>query len=182
MRVKFVNNEVSVADERIVRVGREDVDALKASARSTARFRSRLCAHKQSSDRLHEMIIVLGRPSYIRPHKHQAKSESFHVIEGELDVVIFDETGLVTDVVEMGDYRSGRNFFYRLEDPLFHTLIIRTPEVVFHETTNGPFRREDTIFAPWSPEENDVVEVERFMKVTASAVGQFVGCSNAQAS
>jgi hypothetical protein len=23
---------------------------------------------------------------------------------------------------------------------------------VFHETTSGPFRREQTVFAPWSPD------------------------------
>lgn len=36
------------------------------------------------------MLIVMAKGSYIRPHKHKNKSESFHIIEGLLDVIVFD--------------------------------------------------------------------------------------------
>ncbi|KPA34301.1 Cupin fold metalloprotein, WbuC family [Leptospira interrogans] len=45
----------------------------------------------------------------------------------------------------------------------YHTLMIRSEWLVFLEITKGPFRKEDTIFAPWSPEENDAEKVREFM-------------------
>jgi hypothetical protein len=47
--------------------------------------------------------------------------------------------------------------------PLFHTLLIRSDVLVFHETTDGPFDRRDTAFAPWSPEDRDVEAANAFM-------------------
>jgi cupin fold WbuC family metalloprotein len=155
MGLRSVNEEVFVATGGIVRVSAEDVTFLAAQARGNARKRARLCAHPGSQDRLHEMLIVLARETYIRPHRHANKSESFHVVEGELDVVIFNDDGAVREVVRMGDYRSGKVFFYRLMEPCYHTVLINTPAALFHETTNGPFDRADTEFAPWAPAEGD---------------------------
>jgi hypothetical protein len=56
----------------------------------------------------------------------------------------------------MGDYASGRKFYYRSDAQAYHTLIIRSDVLVFHETTQGPFRREDTVFATWAPEDGDL--------------------------
>ena len=50
--------------------------------------------------------------------------------------------------------------------------MIRSERVIFHETTNGPFRREDTIFAPWAPEESDEAAGARFLSSLADQVGQ----------
>ena len=33
---------------------------------------------------------------------------------------------------------------------------------MFHESTTGPFRRENTLYAEWSPEENDKVRCKLF--------------------
>jgi cupin fold WbuC family metalloprotein len=74
-------------------------------------------------------------------------------VEGELDVLLFDDDGPVRDVIRMGPYQSGRVFFYRLMEPLFHSVLVRSPHVLLHETTNGPFDPADTEFAPWSPVE-----------------------------
>ena len=109
------------------------------------------------------MLIVHTRNTYVRPHKHLNKSESFHLIEGSVDVVIFDEAGGVAEVIRMGDFASGRRFYYRIEQPAYHTLLITSDVLVFHETTNGPFRREETIFAPWAPEEQDQIARTGFL-------------------
>lgn len=122
-----------------------------------------MCTHRNTEDLLHEMFIVHARDTYIRPHKHLGKPESFHVIEGTVDVIVFEEDGSVRAVIKMGEYLSGRPFYYRISDPLYHTLIIRSDVLVFHETTSGPFNRADTIFAPWAPEENNPAACGVFM-------------------
>lgn len=177
MRLKQHSMEVLLADETIVRLGQTEMAALQAALAQSSRGRSRICAHRDNSDSLHEMLIALSRATYIRPHKHFGKSESFHIVQGELDVVIFDEQGGIGDVVRMGPYGSGRDFFYRLADPLFHTVMVRSETVVFHETTNGPFKREDTQFAPWSPAETELGAVAVYVRRLADMVETFIGAT-----
>jgi hypothetical protein len=53
----------------------------------------------------------------------------------------------------MGEFHSGKKFFYRLSGPIYHMLVIRSDFLIFHESTEGPFNREDTIFPEWAPDE-----------------------------
>ncbi len=153
MNYRTAGDEVIVATGGIVRVRPEDVAVVVRMGTTNARRRARLCAHPGPDDPLHEMLIVLGRDTYIRPHRHAAKAESFHVIEGELDVVVFHDDGAVREVIRMGPYGSGLAFFYRIMEPCYHAVVVNTPHVLFHETTNGPFNRADTDFAAWAPAE-----------------------------
>ena len=146
------NQEVYKASSNIVMVNAQDIRRLKDQVLETPNKRVRICVHQNPDDHLHEMLIVIAKGSYVRPHKHIDKSESFHMIEGQLDVVIFDDVGEILEIIPMGDPSSGKNFFYRLSSTHFHSLILRTDLVVFHETTRGPFFKEDTIWASWSPE------------------------------
>jgi cupin fold WbuC family metalloprotein len=155
MSLREVSPELLVADDDVVALDAADVESLKRRAASVPLKRSRVCAHGSSEDPLHEMLIVLDRATYVRPHKHKGKSESFHVVEGAADVVLFDDDGAVEDVIELGDYRSGRSFFYRLNVAAFHTVVVRTDTFTIHETTNGPFRADDAVYAAWAPESTD---------------------------
>jgi len=170
MRFREHNAEVLYAEDPIVQVDREDIDFLVRRAFENPRKRVRLCAHRNVGDKLHEMLIVHARDCYVRPHKHTGKSESFHIVSGVVDIILFDEAAAIVDVVPMGDYSTGRKFFYRLADPYYHTLLIRSDYVVFHEITNGPFDRADTIFAPWAPVETEAAAVGNFMKELARSV------------
>lgn len=114
MRTKPFNSEVLYPDEPTVQVTHADVAWLKAQAAQNERRRIRLCAHKNIDDSLHEMLIVHTRDIYVRPHKHLNKSESFHVIEGQVDVILFSDDGKITDVIQMSDYASGCCFYYRM--------------------------------------------------------------------
>src|SRR5882762_1182120 len=151
MRLKEITPEVYVADSTIVKVSSDDIAFLKEKVRTTPRGRVRLCAHPGNEDLLHEMFIVLAADTYIRPHKHFGKSESFHLLEGTAEVVVFDDSGEIREIIEVGNFGSGRKFFYRMSAPYYHTVLIRTGPLVLHETTNGPFHPGDAQFAPWSP-------------------------------
>jgi cupin fold WbuC family metalloprotein len=161
MNFTVVNDEVLYSSDTITRVTRADLELLKERARKNPRRRVRLCAHPSVEDTLHEMIIVHSKGNYVRPHKHPQKSESFHIIEGNLVVTIFDDAGTVTQSLAIG---SGNSLlYYRLSEPAFHTVIPIDDVVVFHETTNGPFDRDETVFAPWAPEE-DSKDGEAYLK------------------
>ena len=136
---KELQTGVYLATDLVVKIDREDIRRLVAAAEGLSRKRARICSQRSNETPIHEMIIALGRETYVQPHMHPSKTESFHVIEGLCDVILFDDAGAISDVISLGDYKSGRVFFYRIADPIFHTLIIRSPIFVIHETTNGPF-------------------------------------------
>jgi cupin fold WbuC family metalloprotein len=169
VRLKQFNEEVLFADNKIVRVGRQEVDLLKERARGNQRHRMRLCAHRSLDDKVHEMFIAIQKGAYVRPHKHLDKSESFHIIEGSIDVIIFDESGSIAEIFRLGEHSSGVPFYHRISDPLYHTLLVRSDFVVFQETANGPFQRCDTVYAPWAPEEDDVAAATEYMRGLAHA-------------
>lgn len=128
---------------------------LKNEALKTSRRRARLCAHPDRFDPVHEMLIALSKETYIRPHAHLGKSESFHIIEGEADLILFDDHGIVQRVIPLGPVGSGRTFFFRLKTPVYHTVLVNTEFLVFHETTTGPFNPDAATAAAWAPTEQD---------------------------
>ena len=118
------------------------------------------------------MLIVHEKDCYVRPHMHVNKTESFHIIEGTVDIIIFDEDGQIKDIIPMGDYGTGRKFFYRLPHSCYHTLLIQSEVLVFHEITNGPFRPDDTVWALWAPEETDENAVSQYMEWIANHLNE----------
>ncbi len=152
---KKINDEVYVSETEVTTVRTTDINFLKDQARQNPRKRVRLCAHASAEDSLHEMLIVHAKGNYVPPHRHHGKSESFHMIEGSLKIVLFDDAGAIDRVIVMSADRADQaaSMFYRLSAPQYHTVIPLTDWAVFHETTNGPFRREDMEFAPWAPAE-----------------------------
>jgi cupin fold WbuC family metalloprotein len=153
VELKKINDEVYQADDEIVRLDRTAIDFIRQCALTNLRGRARICAHKHADDSLHEMVIGIARSSYVRPHRHHSKVESFHLIEGSADVIVFSDQGMIEDVIELG---PERNFFYRLDLPRYHTVRVRTPVLLIHETTNGPFDPAATDFAAFAPEEGAV--------------------------
>ena len=156
MLPKELNKEVLHTNEDLVKVSQADIGVLKEQALKNDRRRIRLCCHRDVNDTLHEMLIIHTKDAYVRPHKHFNKSESLHILEGNADVVLFDEEGHVTEVIPVGEHSSGHRFYYRMATPRYHTLIIHSDFLVFHETTKGPFQKSDTVLAPWAPEESNV--------------------------
>lgn len=147
-----INDEVFYATDSIIRFDKSAIELIKESALSSPRGRARICTHKSSEDSLHEMLIAMRSDSYIRPHRHYNKIESFHWIEGRADIVIFNESGQIQDIIALG---PDKNFYYRLSDPFYHTVIIHSPIFVIHEITNGPFVAQDSDFASFAPEDGE---------------------------
>ena len=170
MKTDRINEEVLYAADDVVKVDTNDIEELKQKARLNPRRRIRICTHKDVEDSIHEMLIVHEKSCYVHPHKHIGKTESFHIIEGSVDIILFDDDGQINKTIPMGDYASGRKFFYRLPPANYHTLLIQSDVLVFHEVTNGPFNPKNTLLAPWAPAENNADEVSRYMELIASSI------------
>ena len=87
-------------------------------------------------------IVSVGLGAWISYlNKHFGRAESIHIIEGLADLLIFDnkDKGEITDVMGMGEYKLGKDFYYRMAEELYHTIMMNSDVCVFHETTKGLF-------------------------------------------
>jgi cupin fold WbuC family metalloprotein len=160
---------VFFASGDVVQVGEETLAALKEAAARSLLKRARLCLHRDHADPVQEMVIAFCRGSYVPPHRHVGRTESFHVIEGELVVVFFDGRGEVTRGIRMSPCGRGATFLYRLSASLWHTVVPLSQFAIIHETTTGPFRQGASEIAPWAPTERDVDGIQAFQgRVVAS--------------
>ena len=143
--------------------GDGELNALKNAVASSPRARVRLCCHPSDKAALHEMFVVYTGSTYVRPNKHVGKDESLHVLEGELDFHFLGDDGEVQQSFKLGSYGSGLPFYLRVPAGRCHTVVMRSPVTVLREATPGPFRREDTLWAPWAPEVGDEDGAKEFM-------------------
>ena len=154
-KFRQVSPEVFYSDGNFLAVDKTVVDFLKENAKITLRKRCRLCFHNDAGDAQQEMLIVMHRNSYVRPHRHFEKIETLGVIEGNSDALLFDDEGNVTNVIAMSPAGGSGAFHYRMPEKMYHSLIFHSEWFVFLETTIGPFDRTTTEEGCWAPAETD---------------------------
>jgi len=133
-------------------------------ANELATKRSRICFHRNSTDPIHEMMITFHKDTYVRPHKHISKTESYLVIDGEIEIIFFDDKGEVKKKVAMGTFASGKDFYLKSISDEWHTVFIKSEFATILEITNGPFVANDCVFAGWSPETYDEQGIAAFIQ------------------
>lgn len=155
----------------IVEIGPDWLLRLKTAAFESPLGRSRVCVHVDDAAAVQEMILALRQDVLFRPHRHPNKTESFHMIEGALDIVVFDDDGRPIRAIQLAAVGGGKPFYYRLNEALFHAILPRSPVVIFHETTTGPFLKDDAEFADWAPHELQELRafLENALKAAAAA-------------
>ncbi len=116
------------------------INSLIEEGRLSESRRSRIILHESNDSKVQEMIIVLFSDSIIKPHFHpEGKPESYHVIEGELIVNIFDNDGKIINKIELNTFNQK---FYRADGNVIHQPISKTEYTVYHEVYTGPFIKE----------------------------------------
>jgi cupin fold WbuC family metalloprotein len=154
-RVRQASPGVLYCEDAVPTLDANDLAGLPGLAAQSPRGRARICTHRAPGDALHEMFIAVPPGGYVRPHRHLTRAESFHVLSGRATILLFEEDGRPRAAFEVGDLASGRPFYYRLDAPVFHALLVEEGPFLFHETTTGPFDPATTQAAPWAPEESD---------------------------
>lgn len=169
-----INDEVYYACESNFSLSSENIKFLVNVAINSERKRARICIHKENESHLHEMFIAKLKDTFVRPHQNHNKCKSFEVLDGEMDLVIFDNNGVISDVIKLMSYGENECFFYRITDTCYHTVIIKSDYAIFKETITGPFKNSDTIYADWAPMEDDKFEVEIYKKNILNEITKFL--------
>ena len=136
------------------------IDDMKQVSAERGNRNVRVCLHSGPDAPHHDMVILEHGGNYFPPHRHPGKAETFHVVEGELGLVSYNEQG---EAVEAGIIRKGE--VYRLAVELYHLVTPMTDIVVYHEAKPGPFRGDkDLILPDWRPDADDADAISAFMK------------------
>ena len=175
MRLVQKSPEVFIAEGPIAAIGVEEIEVLKSALAKSPKGRVRINVHLNEDDRLHEMFIAFRPDSYIQPHMHPSKTESFHLVHGAVDIVVFEGDGRVRQVIPLGAGDPTRAFYYRMSKPFFHTLVIRSDLLVIHEITNGPFQPSETVYASFAPPASDAAAAAVYQTALVKKVDELRG-------
>lgn len=163
VKYKTINEAVLYNDEAICMLNATDLQALSDLGLATQEQRTRLCVHDNADSLVHEMFIIHTRDTYVRPHRHRTKSESFQVLQGSASLILFNDTGDISQIAALGDLASGDTFYFKMPAKVWHMLVIHSEVLVFKEVTEGPFDSDDCEFPNWAPQGRHVNQVPDYM-------------------
>lgn len=152
-----------------VSVNHEVLDSLAAIIKSRGTTSARLCLHEAPTAVFHEMLIAESRGHYCRPHMHEQKGESCHIIRGSICMIMFDDHGKVREsfILDGKDSIIGR-----IGERCWHTVIPLSQTAVYHEAKPGPFLGEhDSIFAPWAPDGSNKEHAKEYVTQLLRTLG-----------
>nr|WP_155706748.1 WbuC family cupin fold metalloprotein [Gloeocapsopsis dulcis] len=117
------------------------LDDITQKARSSPRLRQNYNFH-ELGEKVQRFLNVLQPGTYVRPHRHRRNSEVngfefFLVLQGELGMLIMDETGQILNqerVSAQGDTRG-----VELAEGTYHTLVALAPDTIVLELKEGPY-------------------------------------------
>jgi cupin fold WbuC family metalloprotein len=161
------NEHAFLNDQSVLAVDTELVEELKRRAWTAPHRRFRLCLHHSPADAVQEMIVVHCRENYSRPHRHPGLASTCLILEGTMDLYLFEDDGSIREVLHLGAPASGRPFTVRVGPDEWHMPVCTTPQLVFFETMQGPFDRDAVNeWAPWSPGEDDAQGIREYLQAT----------------
>ena len=149
-------------------ISKELIEDLKHMAFKSDNKRYRYCIHKSNDHLTQEMIIVFHKDTILTPHRHpKGRSESYHVIEGSMNVYFFDDKGNTKDAISLKEKSDEYSFYYRLSSQTWHLPVPTSEFMVFHETITGPFLTDKDIEYPsWKNKYNTKEKINLFINST----------------
>jgi len=132
----------------------EHLNTLTSKAAQAARLRAHLNVHENLDSAVQRLFIATEPATYMRPHRHVEahKWEFFVVLDGQIDLLIFDAAGHVMQRTPMS-----RTATRAVEIPpnTWHAYVCMQPGTVALEVKEGAYLpTPEHDFAPWSPAEN----------------------------
>ena len=136
----------------ILLINQKLLNETSQKASKTPRLRMNYNLHNHLKDPVNRMLNALEPETYLRPHRHWTppKTESYVVLRGELDVLVFDDKGNLIQKITLNPEIG--NYGVDIPAGIWHSMIVKQSGTVIYEVKEGPFTpipAED--FASWSP-------------------------------
>ena len=144
-------------------IGKSDINALIEDARASTRRRMNLNLHASTDAAVQRLFIATEPDTYIRPHRHPEphKWEMLLVLKGRLDLLVFDESGIVTDRITL---EPDQTQLVELSPGTWHSFVCCESGTVVLEVKEGAYiPTVEKDFAPWAPPEKSA-DVQSFLE------------------
>jgi cupin fold WbuC family metalloprotein len=130
----------------------ENIDEMLAAAETAERRRTHRCLHASSDDPVQRLFVAGMQNTYFRPHRHPKIAETAVMVRGVLDILTFDDDGVVIGRERCSPSAGALTF--DIDANVWHCGVVITESAVFFEAKPGPYDA-DTIseFADWAPPE-----------------------------
>lgn len=131
----------------------KDLKQLSAKAAEADRLRAHLNVHDTLDANVQRLFIATEPDTYMRPHRHPEahKWEFFMVLSGEIHLLIFDDSGALTQRITMAPDQIRA---IELPANTWHAYVCMQPGTVALEVKEGAYTPTQAAdFAEWSPVE-----------------------------
>jgi cupin fold WbuC family metalloprotein len=142
---------------------------LDRKAQASPRLRTNHNLHEAPSAPIQRLAIKLRHGTYIRPHRHPQRWELGLVLQGRMDLVLFDDTGALTERVTMTPIQG--TLAMELPAATWHSYVCVSDAATFFEVKEGPYDPALSDFAPWAPAEGDPAAAHFLEWMATAAVG-----------
>lgn len=148
-------------------ISEELLNRVTEEAKVNSRLRMNYNFHTSMDALVHRMLNALEPGTYLPPHRHSDKEETYLVLRGKLIAFFFNDEGVVIEKTIL-DPLSGK---YGLEIPsgVWHSIISLESGTVIFEVKKGPYQplpQED--IASWAPTPSDSKGIKDFMNLLLS--------------
>ncbi|MEI7909704.1 MAG: WbuC family cupin fold metalloprotein [Verrucomicrobiota bacterium] len=136
----------------MIKIDQRLLDEVTSKAKLSPRLRMNHNFHPQLEDPVQRLLNALEPWTYIRPHKHVTKEESFVLLRGTVLAVVFNDDGSIRDHFILNS--ASGNLGLEFEENSFHMLTSLESGSVVYEIKEGPFvPHTEGSSAPWAPHE-----------------------------
>jgi len=144
-------------------ISEELLDGVTREAQENPRLRMNYNLHESLDAPIHRLLNALEPGTYLPPHRHADKEETYVVLRGSLLTFFYDDLGNITEKVCLNPSAG----IYGVEIPLgtWHSIIALEAGTVIFEIKSGPYKPlppED--IALWAPAPSDLEGAAIFMK------------------
>ncbi|MDY5238499.1 WbuC family cupin fold metalloprotein [Bacteroides helcogenes] len=141
----------------------ELLDSVTRQAKESPRLRMNYNFHTTMDAPIHRLLNALEPGTYLPPHRHTDKEETYLVLRGSLLVFFYDEEGNAIEKAHLNPVEGK----YGLEIPPYtwHSIIALESGTAIFEIKKGPYQPlSPQDLASWAPVASDKEGVEAFMK------------------
>jgi len=132
----------------------DDLAELSSKAQASDRLRTNLNIHESPDAAVQRLFLAFEPDTYIRPHRHPQpnKWELFIVLEGELELLLFNDAGEVTERIPLS---AAATRVVEMPPNTWHSYISKKPGTLALEVKEGPYLPSpEADFLPMAPAEN----------------------------
>jgi len=148
-------------------ISNKKLHELTDTARDVERLRSHLNVHDSLDASVQRLFIATEPDTYMRPHRHPQshKWEFFILIEGEIDLLIFNDEGQLIQRTKMSEADTRA---VEIPPNTWHAYVCQKSSTLALEVKQGAYiQTPEEDFAPWSPAEGakEAVDYLKWMRV-----------------